>query len=378
MRYCTKCGQQLLDGARFCRACGAAVPTRQAAPAQPAPTQPAPAKQSTSPPSVPPPPAPPKKAAAPKEARPAQARKQANAGKTNARVAVAPLAAQPEEVAPPPPTTRGITVSWNRDSKGTVRLVPARTGAGTATARPPARQRGGVEGAPTPSAGPAAPSTASPGDLFGATQPVTLPPAPAGWAFRRQTSALAERAVASFSKSSVASAHGPVAAVGVRLIQGALLHRQVYREAAEQPARNTEALWVAAGILAVGAIGPVLTSFASPYYSFSIGFALHVALLRVIGWACSVFAVQMAAKALYTVSIPPAAWFRALIFAQAATLLAILPAISLIAGLWAAVCTVAAIQDLTGRDTVAAIILTVIGGVAASLGAGLATSFLPM
>jgi hypothetical protein len=95
----------------------------------------------------------------------------------------------------------------------------------------------------------------------------------------------------------------------------------------------------------------------------------RIAILRIISWAAAIFAIQYAAKSLHQVNLPAAAWFRALIYAQAPTLLMIVPAIGNLSGIWAAVCSVAAIHDLEGRDTVSAIIVAVIGGVAASVAA---------
>ena len=146
------------------------------------------------------------------------------------------------------------------------------------------------------------------------------------------------------------------------------MHRQIYREAAANPQFNTEALYVAAAIIIAGFIGLWFTGIGF-LYSGSLTTLLRIALLRIVSWGAAVFAIQYAAKSLHQVNLPAAAWFRALIFAQAPTFLMIVPAIGTLSGIWSAVCSVAAIHDLEGRDTVSAIIVAVIGAVAASVAA---------
>jgi hypothetical protein len=54
----------------------------------------------------------------------------------------------------------------------------------------------------------------------------------------------------------------------------------------------------------------------------------------------------------------------------------IVPAVGMVSGIWAAVCSIAAIHDLEGRDTVSAIIVGIIGAVAATVAASVATALL--
>ena len=146
------------------------------------------------------------------------------------------------------------------------------------------------------------------------------------------------------------------------------MHREIYRDAAANPTLNTEVLYIAGAIIVAGFVGLWFTGIGF-FYSGTISMLVRIAVLRIVSWAAAVFAIQYAAKSLHQVNLPAAAWFRALIFAQAPTLLMIVPAVGSLSGIWAAVCTVAAIHDVEGRDTVSAIILTVIGGVAASVAA---------
>jgi hypothetical protein len=187
------------------------------------------------------------------------------------------------------------------------------------------------------------------------------------WKFRERTTAWADALTASL-RNSVAAKDHPVFAAAVRLIQGALLHREIYRAAARWSELNTEALCVAVCIMVAGFAGLWMTGFGGWFSGVAMALLVRVVVARIVGWGCAVFAVQAAAKSLYQVELPTTAWFRALMYAQAPALLSFAPALGILCGLWIGLCTVAALHDLTGRDTTAAVTLTVIGSVASAVG----------
>ena len=293
--------------------------------------------------------------------------------------------ASDEQEIPPPPPEKGISFTWQREKSGLTRRtneVPPEVivSAGVAPVTPAATS---ATAAPVASASPgvaaAAPIRSAPSvslqSFVGATQPVTLPPAPVPWKFREQTSAWADVA-AERVRGAVASSNASVAAALTRLVRGALMHRDVYRDAAARPELNTEALCIAGALILAGFVGIWLTGLGALYYGISIGALLRLAVIRAVSWVAAIFAIQAAAKSLHKLDLPAAAWFRALIYAQAPSLLMFVPVIGGFSGIWSAVCAVAALHDVEGRDTTAAIILAVIGGVAASIGTYIGTALL--
>ena len=253
-------------------------------------------------------------------------------------------------------------------SAGVAPVTPAAPGPTTAPAA--SAPVGASAVAPTKSS-----SSVSFQSILGATRPVTLPPAPTQWKFREQTSAWADLA-AERVRSAVASTNASLAAALTRVIRAALLHRDVYRDAAARPELNVEALCIAGALIAAGFIGIWLTGLGAFYYGAGLGMFIRLAVIRIVSWACAILAIQIAAKSLHQIDLPAAVWFRALIYSQAPSLLMIFPVIGAFSGIWSAVCAVAAIHDVEGRDTTAAIILAVIGGVAASIGTYIGTALL--
>ena len=254
-------------------------------------------------------------------------------------------------------------------ASGTAPVTPAMAAA------PPA-DYSSASAANSPPPPPSSGATANPSftTMVGATESVALPPTSNPWKFREQTGAWGD-AAAEKLRGAVGSNPSLAGAIN-RIIRGSFMHREVYRGAAANPQLNAEALCVAGAIIVAGFVGLWFTGFGLFYSSSTIGMFIRLAVIRIVSWAAAVFAIQYAAKSLHQVNLPAAAWFRARVYAQAPSLLMIVPAIGMVSGIWAAICSVAAIHDLEGRDTVSAIIVAVIGGVAASLGVYLATAVL--
>jgi hypothetical protein len=242
---------------------------------------------------------------------------------------VAPAAAAPDDELAPPPPAHGLQFTWTRDAAGRIARAgaPAARGAAPSEAVAPGA-------APVPS-----------------SQPPPLPAVSTPWGFRARTGAWADALAAK-----VAS---PIAG---RVVRGALLHPTIYREAAASGELTREALLLAGAIVLSGLAGSLLGGF------LGVGLLSRVALIRVVGWGCAIYAIQVGARSMHGVDLPVQAWFRALMYAQAPTLLGIVPGLATVAGLWSVVCAAAACHDLTGRDTTAAVVLAVIGAVAAAIG----------
>jgi hypothetical protein len=251
-----------------------------------------------------------------------------------------------------------MTFTWQRDPSGRVRRTEE-----------PAHTVASASSDPYVDSAKAVPLNS----LVGATPSIALPPAQVPWKFRERTTSWSDALTASL-RNSVAAKDHPVVAAVVRLIQGALLHRDVYRTAARRPELNAEALCVAVCIIVAGFAALWMTGFGGWFSGISMGLMVRLVVVRIVGWGCAVFAIQVAAKALHQVELPATVWFRALIYAQAPALLSFVPAIGILCGLWIGFCTVAAVHDLTGRDTKAAVTLTVIGGVASGVGGYIATA----
>ena len=138
------------------------------------------------------------------------------------------------------------------------------------------------------------------------------------------------------------------------------MDKDVYRTAASNASLTTEAVWVAVILIILSTVGLQFGSL----LGFGSGFLVKAMVIRALGWVGAVFAVHFVAKAHYKVDLPPVAWFRAMVYAQSALLLSIIPIFGVLVGLWAAACTVAALQDVSGRDTTTGIVLLVVAGVA--------------
>ena len=157
----------------------------------------------------------------------------------------------------------------------------------------------------------------------------------------------------------------PAAAVIERVLQAVCCHPTIYRRAAETPGWMHEACWLVGAVI-VGTTLWYLTYLFSAYGP-GLFFLLKTIVLRAAAWVSLVFAIQLAAKSLHQVDLPFEALFRALAYASAASVLATIPFIGPIFGLWGLACSVAAIMDTAGVDLAKAIVLLVIGAVAAAI-----------
>ncbi|MDZ4403186.1 zinc ribbon domain-containing protein [Prosthecobacter sp.] len=319
--FCPKCGRQYADEAKFCPGCGAS--NRRAAAPPPLPGA-MPAQEPVS------------KIVRdePQHARQAQA-------------TPPPLAPQQEEELVLPPPASGMTISFRANPHGRMERMSDRPQDGPAPATTSTGTAGGVNAAAM---------------LAAASVDCALPPQTSMWAFRVQTSALADKIAGSFSAQAGGQMNPFIEGAG-RLVRGALMHKDVYRAAASRGSLMTEAICTAALLIVISTIGLRIGSL----FGYGSSFTIKLMVIRVLSWVGSVFAVHWVAKTQQKVDLPPAAWFRAMVYAQAGLVLTLVPALGILVTLWVAVCTVAALQDVSGKDTTAGIILLVVAGVASTV-----------
>ncbi len=198
-----------------------------------------------------------------------------------------------------------------------------------------------------------------------------LPPPGAVWGFREQTSAWADKIAGGLSSSGGSAP--PQLMDGLRrMVRGALMHKDVYREAAATGSLTQHAVWVAVGLIVISNIGLRIGSLLG-YDSMRI---IKSMLIQAVGWAGAVYAVHWIARTQQQLNVPPLAWFRAMAFAQSALVLSIVPVIGPFSGLWVLACMLAALQDVSGKDFKAAILLMVTAGIASAIIASVLGSLL--
>ncbi len=341
MKFCSDCGEPLVMGARFCSTCGAALATA----GQPGSLSPSPeAAAAAIFPTSGTPPSPGSAVPGPAHTLPTEAgveeRQTPNPRDTPAR---------PEAPEPQLPPSPGPGIAGVPDPK---------VSAGNPTPAE-SKSRESSAGA-APAIAPVVP------DAFkkAAEEPVNLPPAPVVWPFRESLSVFADSLAVKVVEA-LGQKDRPADKVITRIVQGMFCHRAIYREAAVRSDLTNEALAIAAGLLVASAISLLGLGFGA--YSPGLLFVLKLVIVRVAAWVAAILAIQVAAKTLHQIDLPPAGLFRALIFAQAIALFAWFPAIGLLIGLWALLCLLAALIDVTGHDLSKAIVLLVIGGVASAV-----------
>jgi hypothetical protein len=245
------------------------------------------------------------------------------------------------------PPGQGMKFIWHLDANGQL------------CSGEPASTTGRASSQAAVSTSAASPRTAS-SAAFGKEQ-VNLPPATAIWGFRLQTTAFADKLV----KGIVSQDQGtpnPFLECLARIIRGALMDKDVYRTAASSASLTAEAVWVAVALVVISTLG----LSGGNLFGYASSFLLKAMIIRAIGWLGAVFAVHYVARAWQKVAMPPVAWFRAMVYAQSALLLSIVPIFGILVTIWVAVCTVGALQDVSGKDTKVGITLLVVAGMASA------------
>jgi hypothetical protein len=330
-KSCPKCGVEVPDRARFCRNCGAALSMPPVATPE---TRPAP--ESVAPPPLP---------------RPQSGKQTHQSIPFSSGAPSSSRGSIQQEIRPPPvPVGQGIKFVWHRDAKGQLRSGEP----------PPPTQAGSSQVGVGPGA--AAPGTAVLA-AFG-KEPVNLPPASPVWGFRLQTTAFADKLVKGIVPQNQATPN-PFIEWLARIIRGALLDKDVYRSAASNGSLTMEAVWVALALIAISTVGLSVGNL----FGYGSSFLFKAMIGRAVGWVAAVVAIHYVAKQWQQVEVPPVAWFRGLIYAQSPTLLSIIPALAGLASIWAAICSVGALQDVSGKDIKVGITLLLVAGLAVTIAA---------
>jgi hypothetical protein len=315
MKFCPNCGTQVVEAARFCRACGATLESRKTE-APPPPLPPLPTRQ-------PPPPTPQPSA--------------------NAIV--------PELETPPAPPAKGVSVTWQKGERGQLRRVdqPPETAVATATSRgsPPTNLSAGTMESASSQTGNSSGAVELGKTIFAGfgRERTDLPPTPPVWGFRLQTTEFADKLVKGIVPQKQDKPN-PFIECLTRVIRGAFLHRDVYRSSASGGSLTVEAACVGAALVVISTVGLNFGILVGNGSSFII----KAMIARAAGWIGAVVAIHLVAKQWQQIAVPPVAWFRGLIYAQPAMLLWIVPGLGGLANIWAAICTLAALQDISGKD----------------------------
>ncbi len=175
---------------------------------------------------------------------------------------------------------------------------------------------------------------------------------------RDSLSKFADKIVASM-KSGDAAAENPFFGALSRFIQGALMHREIYSTAARRKDLTIEAWCILGAIFLAEALGATWV-LRSALGTAQLEWIAIGAGIRLASLACGVLALRFFANAIHRVDLNVLGWGRALVYAQAATVLGIIGQLGTLAWIWAAACIVAAIRDLTRKSVADAVILLLI------------------
>jgi hypothetical protein len=315
-KSCPKCGAVPPDNAKFCRNCGATLPSD---------TIETPGTGRV-PESIQPPPP-----------RPIAS---SSGGPSVSRETV-----QKKITSPPIVTDQGLKFVWHRDAKGQFRSgEPAPTAVSTSS-------QAAISS-----------TVAAPGTTvfagFGKEQ-VNLSPASPIWGFRLPMTAFADKLVKGLGPQNQGKPN-PFIECLARIIRGALMHKDVYRTAASNGSLTTEAICVAAALIVISTVGLNVGTL----LGYGSSFLVKAMIARAAGWIGAVIAIHFVAKQWQQLALPPVVWFRGLIYAQSAMALSIVPSLGGLASIWGAICTVAALQDVSGKDIKVSITLLLVAGLA--------------
>ena len=193
-------------------------------------------------------------------------------------------------------------------------------------------------------------------------EPFNLPPPSPIWAFRQHTSAFADKLAKNIVPQNQETPNRFMECLA-RIVRGALMHKDVYRTTASTGSLTTEAICVAAALIVLSTVGlniGILLGTGSTYI-------IKIMIARAAGWIGAVVAVHYVAKEWQKIVVPPVVWFRGLIYAQSAMLLSIVPSLGSLANIWVGICTVAALQDVSGKDLKVSITLFLIAWLAVTI-----------
>lgn len=191
--------------------------------------------------------------------------------------------------------------------------------------------------------------------------PPPLPEAQPPWEFQRSTTGFARQAVQSLGAKGMIE----------RMIRGALLDVNVYRETAADPKLQSEAWGVMLIAIVLSSAGFLLLRL-SPNAIMGI---ISIGVAQTVLWLLRVWIIQVIAAQWFKSSAGFEQLFRPLAYAQTPACLQIVPVIGQLSRLWTLVTSTAAIRDVTGGDTVKAIVLALAGEIGVGIAAGVVNTF---
>ncbi|MCX7019421.1 MAG: YIP1 family protein [bacterium] len=198
-----------------------------------------------------------------------------------------------------------------------------------------------------------------------------LPEAPTPWPFQEKTTEWAGSVTGSLARSGFApdTPHGSVV---TRLIRAAMLDKTVYREVATDPRCEKEAWIIMAAIIGLVSFYPYLSSLGS-FTSSSMTRIASVAAIQAVAWVARVWIIQMLANMWLGSKLTFQQMFRPLAYAQAPSLLMFLPPMTTLVTVLGIATNTAAIRDVTGCNTVQAVVLSVVSVIGVMICIGLAS-----
>ena len=138
-----------------------------------------------------------------------------------------------------------------------------------------------------------------------------------------------------------------------------MLDKTVYREVATDPRSEKEAWLVMGVIIGLVSLYPYLSSLGS--FSSSMGSRLaSSAAVQAVAWVARVWIIQMASNMWLGTKLTFPQMFRPLAYAQAPSLLMFLPQMTTLVAVLGIATNTAAIRDVTGCNTVQAVVLSIV------------------
>lgn len=198
-----------------------------------------------------------------------------------------------------------------------------------------------------------------------AASTANLPPPAAPWDFQSKLKPTADSLVQSLQ--GIFPANTPAGKIAERMVRGALADPQVYRQAAEDETQNQEAMIaIAVAVVASAALPCLIFGGFSPFRM------LALAIAQAASFAASIGIIHLLAPQILGCQLSFHQTMRSLAYAVAPLILAIVPLIGQIVGIWCIVTTISALRAVSGCDAIKAAIALLLGGIGGAIAYGLA------
>jgi hypothetical protein len=145
------------------------------------------------------------------------------------------------------------------------------------------------------------------------------------------------------------------------MIRGAFLDGAVYRQAAADPNGNTNALLAIVISALAGLVGSLLVTSRYVFLGRGIMILVVSVLIGLIALVASIWLMAALSQAVVHRKLDFGQLFRGLAYAQSPGVLAIVPVVGPVLGLWRIVTSLFAVKEISGSDLVKSAVLLVIG-----------------